>query len=232
MKFSVKPERKLRLAFFLAFACPAAYLCIAVRKKCITNCRAQDCMRKHQAPYRRWAIYMINYSTFMQVNPANRDEAPKAHARAQVNEVMTLRDFTKHIADHGGYSRGKVNGVISDMCACLVEMLLEGKKVQLGDLGDFWITLNSKGADSCQAFTAGMITGINVVFSPGKDFEGMLGKATFAPVASRAAQAATLKAEKTGEKTVDLEAAKKKGDSDKADSGNGSGDNQGGDSMQ
>ena len=51
-------------------------------------------------------------------------------------------------------------------------------------------------------------------------------------MASRAAQAATLKAEKTGEKTVDLEAAKKKGDSDKADSDNGSGDNQGGDSMQ
>ena len=153
----------------------------------------------------------------MQVNPANRDEAPKAHARAQVNEVMTLRDFTKHIAAHGRYSRGKVNGVISDMCACLVEMLLEGKKVQLGDLGDFWITLNSKDAASCQAFTAGMITGINVVFTPGKDFEGMLGKATFAPVASRAAQTATIKAVNTNEKTVDLEAAKKKNDGPEED---------------
>lgn len=167
---------------------------------------------------------MINYSTCMLVNPANREEAPKAYAKAQVSEVMTLDGFTKHIADHGGYSRGKVKGIISDMCECLVEMLLEGKKVQLGELGDFWLTLNSEGAESREAFTAEKIVGINIVFTPGADFDGMLAKATFMPVASRSAQAATLRAEKTGQKTVDLEAAKKKKD-DAADS-----DNKGGDS--
>lgn len=166
---------------------------------------------------------MINYSTCMLVNPAKREEAPKAYAKAQVSEVMTLEGFTKHIADHGGYSRGKVKGIISDMCECLVEMLLEGKKVQLGELGNFWITLNSEGAESREAFTADKIVGINILFTPGADFDGMLAKATFKPVASRTAQAATLKAEKTGQKTVDLEAGKKKDDS--TDSGNtGAGD--------
>lgn len=153
---------------------------------------------------------MINYSVFMLPNPIDKNADPKAYAKAQVSEVMSFRSFTQHIADHGGYTRGKVKGIISDMCECLVEMLLQGKKVQLDELGDFWISLSCDGAENCEAFTADKIKGINIIFTPGIDFENLISKAEFTPVASRAAQAATLKAEKKGAKTVDLEAAKKK----------------------
>lgn len=153
---------------------------------------------------------MINYSVFMLPNPIDSTAAPKAYAKAQVKEVMSFRSFIQHIADHGGYTRGKVKGVLSDMCECLVEMLLEGKKVQLDELGDFWISLSCDGAESCEKFTADNIKAVNIVFTPGVDFENLIGKAEFSPVASRAAQAATLKAEKMGAKTVDLVAAKKK----------------------
>lgn len=153
---------------------------------------------------------MINYSVFMLPNPIKPEAAPKAYAKAQIKEVMSFRNFIQHIADHGGYTRGKVKGVLTDMCECLVEMLLEGKKVQLDELGDFWISLSCDGAESCEKFTADNIKEVNIVFTPGPDFENLIGRAEFAPVASRAAQAATLKAEKTGAKTVDLEAAKKK----------------------
>ena len=163
---------------------------------------------------------MINYSVFMLPNPVDKKAAPKAYAKAQANEVMTFRNFTQHIADHGGYSRGKVKGIGSDMCACLVEMLLQGKKVQLDELGDFWLSLTCEGAESCEAFSADNIKGINIIFSPGVDFENLINKAEFAPVASRAAQAATLKAEKLGVKTVDLEAAKKKKPSSSENGGN------------
>ena len=129
----------------------------------------------------------------------------KAYARAQMSESMTFDKFVKHIADH---NRGTVQGVILDMCECLVEMLLEGKKVQLGALGDFFISLNSVGAESLKAFTAANIKAVNVVFTPGTDFDGLIERAQFNPVASRTAQAATLKAEKEGLSTVDLEAAK------------------------
>ena len=91
-----------------------------------------------------------------------------------------------------------MQGVILDMCECLVEMLLEGKKVQLGALGDFFISLNSVGAESLKAFTAANIKAVNVVFTPGTDFDGLIERAKFNPVASRTAQAATLKAEKEG----------------------------------
>lgn len=160
----------------------------------------------------------------MMPNPMDKDAAPKAYAKAQVSEVLSFRNFTKHIAEHGGYTRGKVKGVISDMCQCLVEMLLEGKKVQLDELGDFWVSLSCEGAESCESFTSNAIKGLKIVFTPGVDFENLINKAEFSPVASRAAQSATLKAEKKGEKTVDLEAAKKKSNTEDGDN-KPSGDN-------
>ena len=154
-------------------------------------------------------------------NPIHPEKGSLAYAKAQVNEVMSFRKFVQHIADHGGYTRGKVKGVLSDMCTCLVEMLLEGKKIQLDELGDFWISLSSDGAESCEKFTADNIKAVNIVFTPGVDFENLLSRAEFETVASRSAQAATLKAEKTGKSTVDLEAAKKKTTTDKEEgSGN------------
>ena len=165
---------------------------------------------------------MIKYSTYMLPNPIHPEKGSLAYAKAQVNEVMSFRKFVQHIADHGGYTRGKVKGVLSDTCSCLVEMLLEGKKVQLDELGNFWISLSCDGAESCEKFTAANIKAVNIVFTPGVDFENLLGRAEFESVASRNAQAATLKAEKAGKDTVDLEAAKNKNNASKDE---GDGDN-------
>lgn len=144
----------------------------------------------------------------MFANPIDESKPAKAYAKAQVKEVMSFRDFVNHISEHGGYKRGQVKGVLSDMCSCLVEQLLEGKKVMLDELGNFWLSLSSEGAESCEAFSAKNITGVNIIFTPGEDFENLLSRATFNPVPSRTLQNAALKAEKKGEKTIDIEAVK------------------------
>ena len=56
------------------------------------------------------------------------------------------------------------------------------------------------------------------------DFENLVGQAEFKLVASRAGQAALLKAEKANESTVDLEAAKKKPTKDDKSDNKPSGD--------
>ena len=154
---------------------------------------------------------MINYSVYMWKNPTVENAVEKAYAKNQVSEIWTLEKFAKHIADHNGvYSRGTVKGVISDMCECLVEQLLNGNKIQLGELGTFGISISSVGADSIEKFTSRNIKTVNILFAPGVDFENLITRAEFNLVSSRSAQAATLKAEKAGETTVDLAAAKNK----------------------
>lgn len=154
----------------------------------------------------------------MMGNPIKKDDPEKAYAKNQVNEIWSIEKFSKHIADHHGvFSRGTVKGVICDMCECLVEQLLNGNKIQLGELGTFGISLSCEGADSLDKFTAKNIKEVNILFAPGEDFENLIDRAEFSPVASRKAQVATLKAEKAGEGTVDLDAAKKKGNASSGD---------------
>ena len=147
----------------------------------------------------------------MMTNHLRKEDGPKAYAKNQVNEVWPIEKFAKHIADHNGvYSRGTVKGVLSDMCECLVEQLLNGNKIQLGELGTFGISVSCDPADSLNEFTAKNIKEVNIVFSPGEDFENLINRAKFNPVASRIVQNAVLKAEKNGEANVDIEGIKKK----------------------
>ena len=159
----------------------------------------------------------------MMNNIMKPNDAPKAYARNQVSEIWTLEKFAKHIASHNGvYSRGTVKGVLSDMCECLVEQLLNGNKIQLGELGTFGISISSTPAESLEKFTAKNIKAVNILFTPGVDFDNLVGRSEFNLVASRMAQSAVLKAEKKMEGSVDLDALKKKDNASAGDDANGS----------
>ena len=148
----------------------------------------------------------------MMQNPIHPEKGSLAYATPQVREKLSTSKFISHVASHNTvFSKGTIKGVLADIASCLREQLLNGNKVQLEGLGTFGITLNSQGAESLKTFTADNIKNINIVFTPDAELENLIDDAAFEVVASRAAQAATLKAEKNNETSVDLEAAKKKG---------------------
>lgn len=157
---------------------------------------------------------MIDYSIFMWKSPLKEDAVEMTYAKNQVRKVLTFDEFVKHISDHNGvFTRGTVKGVVSDTCSCLVEQLLMGNKVQFGELGIFSISITSEPAATLKEFSEDNIKEVNILFNPGEDFENLRSKAEFNLVASRAVQAATIKAVKANVTSVDLEAAKKKNDS-------------------
>lgn len=82
------------------------------------------------------------------------EDGAKAYAKNQVREIWDLNKFCKHIASHNaGYSRGMVKAILSDMCDCIVEQLLNGNKIKLGEFGVFSISINCEGAESLEKFT-------------------------------------------------------------------------------
>ena len=150
-------------------------------------------------------------------------EKQNAYAIAQYADVMTIEKFAKHISTHGcAYSRADICAILYMAVDCMREQLLEGKKIRLGDLGDFSVSLTSKGAETAKAFTAQNITGVNVVWDCGQEFKNLLADAEFNLVASRSAQAAVLKAVKAGSTTVDL-TGDNDGDNDNPDGGGNNG---------
>ena len=72
-------------------------------------------------------------------------ERQNAFAIAQYADVMTIEKFAKHIATHGCvYSRADISAILYMAVDCMREQLLEGKKIRLGDLGDFSVSLTKK----------------------------------------------------------------------------------------
>ena len=134
-----------------------------------------------------------------------KTEVLKAYAIAQYSDVMNIEKFARHISTHGCvYSRADISAILYLAVDCMREQLLEGKKIRLGDLGDFSINLSSKGADTAEKFSSQYITGVNVIWEPGMEFKSLLADAEFNLVASRSAQAALLKAIKAGQSVVDI----------------------------
>ncbi len=134
-----------------------------------------------------------------------KTEVLKNFAVAQYAEVMTIEEFARHIATHGCvYSRADISAILYLAVDCMREQLLEGRKIRLGDLGDFSVTLSSKGAETTKRFNEDYITAVNVVWDCGEEFKNLLANAKFNFVPSRAAQAALIKAIKNGETIVDL----------------------------
>ena len=154
-----------------------------------------------------------------------KTETQKAYAVAQYSDVMTIDKFARHIATHGCvYSRADIAAILYLAVDCMREQLLEGKKIRMGELGDFSVSLASKGAETADRFTAQNITGVKVAWEPGTEFKNLLEDAEFNQVASRDAQAALLKAIKAGQTTVDLTgtAGTDSGSGSGTDSGSGS----------
>ena len=134
-----------------------------------------------------------------------KTEKQNAFAISQYTDVMTIEKFAKHITSHGSvYSRADISAILYMAVDCMREMLLEGKKIRLGDLGDFSLLLSSKGAETADKFTAQNITNVKVQWEPGQQFKNLLEDAEFNLVASRSAQAAVIKAIREGKTNVDL----------------------------
>ena len=134
-----------------------------------------------------------------------KTEKQNAFAVAQYTGVMNIDKFSRHISSHGSvYSRADIAAILYLTVDCMREQLLEGKKIRLGDLGDFSVSLSSKGVEDSNAFNAQNITGVKVIWEPGAEFKSLRDDAEFNLVASRDAQAAVIKAIKQGKDNVDI----------------------------
>lgn len=73
----------------------------------------------------------------------------------------------QHIRDHGStLSTATIKHVFDEFKDCLLEMLMENKKVKINGLGTFYLALHSSGATSEEDFTADLITRTSINFLP------------------------------------------------------------------
>ena len=95
----------------------------------------------------------LYYQVYQNTNEGS-DNYQKWYARAKHTETVTFSQLITHMTEHNiGYPRGVVTGVMMSFVDCLLEIVAQSKKVQLGDLGTFYLGINTKPADKYEEFT-------------------------------------------------------------------------------
>ena len=158
---------------------------------------------------------MIDYAVTLMGNPLHEDDPKKAYAFLQSRGTLTIDEIADHMVSHGcSYDRGDIIAIIVKLVGCSKELMLDGYRIQLGDLGRFYLSCQSIGAATLEDFTRANIRAINVNFKSSKQFADLAQKVSLHKVPTRKAVAAALEAELAGQTSADWSA-------DNAGNGNG-----------
>lgn len=126
-------------------------------------------------------------------------------ATLQLDEPITLDQFAEHMSSHDcKYNKGDIYSVLIQATKCVREFLLEGRKVQFGDLGTFVPKIKSVSTTSAEDFTAQNITVVSARWQVGASIKNMRADATLNYQPSRKNQALLRQAEKSGQTTMSL----------------------------
>ena len=177
----------------------------------------------------------IIYEVYQNQNSKNAAYG-KHYARVKYLECMNTRKLSNHIAEHGSvYTPDVVYGVMEKFRSCLIEMLLQSKKVKIDGLGTFYATIECRkgGAVSKDKFSVQKdIEGLHIRFLPEQEQETNISSRQFLKQAEFINIESLMKDETSPQSSPGGEGAGQTegGDSGNQNSGNqkqGSGDNGG-----
>ena len=149
----------------------------------------------------------------------------KWYARLKSIETMSIEKLAKHISEHGSvFTADVVEGVMKKFKTCLLEMLLESKKVKVAGLGTFYLTCECTkgGAEKESEFNVNQhLQALHIRFLPDQTAEDNLSSREFI----KKAEFVNVKSLLSGK--GDEEGEDESTDSGSTDSGNGSSQNGG-----
>ena len=137
-------------------------------------------------------IYEI-YQNQVEDHPSNG----KYFARVKTIETLNTRKMANHIAEHGSiYTPDVIFGVLEKFRSCLIEQLLNSRKVKIDGLGIFYLTAECTkgGAESAEKFNVQKnIEALHIRFLPDKEQETNISSRQFLKKASFINKAALFK---------------------------------------
>ena len=138
----------------------------------------------------------MKYTLVKRGHPRYPERGKKVYACAQYEKTLSMNEFLDRIFYHGSsLKRCDYKAVISIVAEAMVELMAEGYKIDLAEMGKFYPTLECEGAETMDNFNPDKhIKAVHVNWEPGDDFKDLKRKTTFREDLTRRMQKETLKA--------------------------------------
>jgi predicted histone-like DNA-binding protein len=111
----------------------------------------------------------VLYKKYQNQNSKSR-AYQKWYGKSVATQTMSYRELVKHISEHNTvYGEDVCLGVANKLQKCILEQLMESKKVQFGELGTFYLSMSTEGAESKDKFAVGQnVKGLFLRFAPSR----------------------------------------------------------------
>jgi predicted histone-like DNA-binding protein len=121
----------------------------------------------------------VKFNVVERGNPSNPQSPKKFHPSIEASGRKSLRQMAERIALISTVSSTDTIAVLEALLTTIPQELAAGNIVELGDFGNFWLKVNSEGADTADAVRASQITTLLPRFNAGKEFKKVLGTIEF-----------------------------------------------------
>lgn len=126
----------------------------------------------------------VFYNKMQRKNPSKPAEPAKWYPVLRRVEMMKEKDVARHISDETTLNPKEAEMAISQLKKVLINALLNGQSVQLGDWGTFHLTLSSEGVATEAEVSPAQVKKINIRFQAGKELQEAIDKAQFIEASS------------------------------------------------
>ena len=121
----------------------------------------------------------IRFNVVQRGNPAKPEAPKKYYPSIQSSDRMSLRQLAETASDRSTLSTPDMMAAIESFLSIIPEALAEGKVVELGDFGSFWLRSTSDGVERAEDVNGSHIRTLIPRFMPGKRFKQALSAAKF-----------------------------------------------------
>ncbi len=121
----------------------------------------------------------INYNVVPKKNPQNHAAPPRYYPVVKSAGRSNQRDIARKAAQMCTLTAADMAAAVEAFLAIIPQELMAGNIVELSPFGSFHITITAAGSDNPEDVSAENITGLNVRFTPSKEFRQALSSTVF-----------------------------------------------------
>jgi predicted histone-like DNA-binding protein len=121
----------------------------------------------------------IKYQVLQRQDPRDRSVPGKFYAALTKRYEITFDELLNEIIDISTVSIGDTYNVLQTLIHLIKKHLQEGRTLKVGDLGTFYVTINSDGKDSDQEVDSNSIKKANIRFRPSVKLKDAMNRLKF-----------------------------------------------------
>jgi predicted histone-like DNA-binding protein len=121
----------------------------------------------------------VKFNVVERGNPAKPEAPKKFYPSIQSSGRITLRQLAETASQMSTLSTMDVMAAIESFLKIVPQELINGKIVELGDFGNFWLRSTAEGVEEAAKVRGEQVTNLIPRFNPGKQFKRVLKSAQF-----------------------------------------------------